>query len=89
LLDDLETLTGLKLNDWTAEIDGEEYEASEEIMKEKIILNPNKYKMEKDSDEDEEPENDLNEMRLRAGIDVKTTYVEDDYIKHLKSIARV
>lgn len=89
LLSDLETLTGLKLDDWTAEIDGEEYEASEEIMKEKMILNPNEYKMKKESDEDEEPEADLNEMRLRAGIDVKATYVEDDYIKHLKSIARV
>ena len=90
LLDDLETLTGLKLHEWTIEIDGEEYEADEEIMKEKMILNPNEYKMKKESDEDEdETEDDLNEMRLRAGIDVKATYVEDDYIKHLKSIARV
>jgi len=89
LLEDLETLTGIELGDWTVEIDGNEYEASEEIMKEKMILNPNEYRIEKESDEDEEPENDLNEMRLRAGLDVKTTYVEDEYIKNLKSIARV
>jgi hypothetical protein len=86
LLEDLETLTGIELGDWIVEIDGDEYEASEEIMKEKMILNPNEYKDEKDS-EDEEPESDLNEMRLRAGLDVKTTYVEDEYTKNLKAIA--
>jgi hypothetical protein len=56
-------------------------------MKEKMILNPNEYKIEKGSEE--ETENNLNEMRLRAGLDVKTSYVEDEYIKNLKSIARV
>ena len=88
LLEDLETLTGIEVGDWTVEIDNDEYEASEEIMKEKMILNPNEYKIEKGSEE-EQPENDLNEMRLRAGLDVKTSYVEDEYIKNLKSIARV
>jgi hypothetical protein len=88
LLEDLETLTGIEVGDWIVEIDNNEYEASEEIMKEKMILNPNEYKDKKDSEE-EEPETDLNEMRLRAGLDVKTTYVEDEYIKNLKSIARV
>ena len=88
LLEDLETLTGIEVGDWTVEIDGDEYEASEEIMKQKMILNPNEYKDKKDS-EDEEPETDLNEMRLRAGLDVKASYVEDEYIKNLKSIARV
>jgi hypothetical protein len=88
LLEDLETLTGIDVGDWTVEIDDTEYEASEEIMKEKMILNPNEYKTKKESEE-EEPESDLNEMRLRAGLDVKTTYVEDEYIKNLKSIARV
>jgi hypothetical protein len=88
LLEDLETLTGIDVADWTAEIDGEEYEASEEIMKEKMILNPNEYKSVKgDEDKDEETEGELNEMRLRAGLDVKTTYVEDEYIKNLKAIA--
>lgn len=86
LLEDLETLTGIEVGDWTIEIDNTEYEASEEIMKEKMILNPNEYKIEKDSEE-EETDEELNEMRLRAGIDVKTTYVEDEYIKNLKAIA--
>jgi hypothetical protein len=87
LLEDLETLTGIEVGDWTVEIDSDEYEASEEIMKEKMILNPNEYKIEKGSEE--ETENNLNEMRLRAGLDVKTSYIEDEYIKNLKSIARV
>ena len=88
LLEDLETLTGIDVADWTAEIDGEEYEVSEEIMKVKMILNPNEYKTAKgDEDKDEETEGELNEMRLRAGLDVKTDYVEDEYIKNLKAIA--
>lgn len=86
LLEDLETLTGMDVSDWSVEIDGNEYEASEEIMKEKMVLNPNEYKTEKDS-EDDENEEELNEMRLRAGLDVKTNYVEDEYIKNLKAIA--
>lgn len=86
LLSDIETLTGIEINEWTVEIDGNEYEASEEIMKEKMILNPNEYKDNRDSEDDENNE-ELNEMRLRAGLDVKTNYVEDEYIKNLKAIA--
>lgn len=86
LLEDLETLTGMDVSDWSVEIDGDEYEASEEIMRQKMILNPNEYKDKKDS-EDDENEEELNEMRLRAGLDVKTSYVEDEYIKNLKAIA--
>jgi hypothetical protein len=88
LLSDLETLTGFKESDWKVELDGEEYEASEELLKDKMILNPNEYKMKKEPDEEESDE-DLNEMRLRAGINVKSNYVEDEYIKNLKAIARV
>lgn len=86
LLEDLETLTDMAVSDWTVEIDGNEYEASEEIMKEKMILNPNEYEDKKDSEDDGNDE-ELNEMRLRAGLDVKTNYVEDEYIKNLKAIA--
>lgn len=86
LLSDLETLTGIKINDWITEIDGEEYEASEEVMREKMILNPNEYKMEKDPEDEDAG---LNEMRLRAGLDVQPNYIEDEYIKNLKAIARV
>jgi hypothetical protein len=40
--------------------------------------------MEKETEENEE---ELNEMRLRAGLEPKTSYVEDEYIKNLKAIA--
>ena len=40
-----------------------------------------------DEEDKSEDENDLNEMRIRAGLEVKTSYVEDEYIKNLKAIA--
>lgn len=87
LLSDLETLTGLKLKDWTVEVEGDEYEADQEILKDVIILNPNKYEEEKEgSSVDDE---DLNEMRLRAGLEVKSVYTEDEYIKNLQALARI
>lgn len=86
LLSDLETLTGLKLKDWIVDVEGDEYDADEEILKEVIVLNPNKYQEEK---EGETVDDDLNEMKLRAGIDVKPVYTEDEYIKNLKALARI
>ena len=83
LLSDLETLTGLKLKDWTIDIAGDETAAKEELIKEKMILNPNEYKM-----ENEEADDKLNEFRELAGLDAKKMYrEEDEYIKNLKSIA--
>lgn len=87
LLSDLETLTDIKLKDWKVEIEGEECEADEDAIREHMILNPNVYKDEKEEAENELEDKDLNEMRLRAGIDVKSVYVEDEYIKNLKAIA--
>jgi hypothetical protein len=87
LLSDLETLTDLKLKDWTVDIEGDECKADEELIREKMILNPNEYKMEKETKE-EDDEEELNEMRLRAGIDPKSpAYEQDEYIKNLKAIA--
>jgi hypothetical protein len=82
VLSDLETLTGIKLSEWTVEVGGNSVAADETELKDVMILNPNEYKMEKEVDEKE-----LNEMRLRAGIDIKSVYVEDEYIKNLKAIA--
>lgn len=90
LLSDLETLTDFKVKDWTVDIEGDEVDADEEAIRERMILNPNEYKDEKgDNDEvnDEESDEELNEMRIRAGLEVKTHYVEDEYIKNLKAIA--
>lgn len=81
LLGDLETLTGFKLADWTVEIDGENIVADEERIRENMILNPNEYKELKDVDEK------LNEFRELAGLDTKSVYVEDEYIKNIKAMA--
>ena len=82
LLSDLETLTDLKLEDWTVEIEGEDCEADESQIRQKMILNPNEYKMEKEVDEK------LNEFRNLAGLEAKSAvYEEDEYIKNLKALA--
>ena len=81
LLTDLETLTGKKLSSWIVEIEGDDYQADEEILREKIVLNPNEYKMEKELEEE------LNEFRSLAGLEVKSVYEEDEYIKNLKAMA--
>jgi hypothetical protein len=83
LLSDLETLTGFKLTDWSVDIEGDQVDADEEMLRQKLILNPNEYKSKKeDKDEDK-----LNEFRELAGLDTKKMYKEDEYIKNLKAIA--
>jgi hypothetical protein len=82
VLADLETLTGLKLNDWTVEVGGESVDADEAALNNAIILNPNVYEEEKSVDED------LNEFRQLAGLESKQeVYEEDEYIKNLKAMA--
>jgi hypothetical protein len=83
LLDDLKTLTDFKLNDWTIIVDDEEYEPSEEVLKQVIVLSPHNYRVE------EEREEDLNEMRHRAGLDVKPIHADkqDADLKAFKSMA--
>ena len=89
LLEDLQTLTGYKLKDWTVEIEGDELPAKEDVIREHMILNPNEYKEAKadEEEEEEELEDDLNEMRVRAGLETKLFYTEDEYIKNLKAMA--
>ncbi len=83
LLSDLETLTGFKLTDWSVDIEGDQVDADEEMLRQKLILNPNEYKSKKeDKDEDK-----LNKFRELAGLDTKKMYKEDEYIKNLKAIA--
>ena len=52
LLEDLETLTGLELEDWKVSIEDEEYDADPKLLADHMILNPNEYKMENDTEED-------------------------------------
>ena len=83
LLEDLKTLTDMKLSDWTIMVNNEEYEPTEEVLKQVIAISPHNYRAE------EEKEEDLNEMRHRAGLDVKPIHADkqDAELRAFKSIA--
>jgi hypothetical protein len=82
MLSDLKNLTGFAVTDWTIEIDKEEFDADENILRQKIILNPNEYKVEK------EKEDELNEMRAIAGLNHKSVFNEvDEELQKFKTIA--
>lgn len=72
LIEDLETLTALPLKDWTIVVDGEEYDADENQLKQVIILSPQNYR--------ELKETELNEMRELSGLDRKKIYGEPDNV---------
>jgi len=84
LLDDLETLTDIPLKDWTVVVDDEEYEPDAEVLKQVITISPHQYREEVEPDEEE-----LNEMRERAGLEVKALHADkqDAEIKAFKSMA--
>ncbi len=80
MLEDLETLTGYKLSEWTVSIENEDYDADEEILKQKIITIPSDYRKLK--------EDDLNEMRQLSGVEPTKIYESQDVaIKNFKSLA--
>ena len=84
LIRDMETLTGMPVEDYTLNIDAEDYALELDIMKQKIILNPAKYEIEKNVDEE------LNEMRLKAGLDHKESdKPKDEYIKSIQAAAGI
>ena len=47
LINELKTLTGLDVKEWTLKIDDEDYDAEENIMKSKLTLSPHEYRKEK------------------------------------------
>jgi len=80
LLDDLETLTDMKLKDWTVIVGEEEHEADEDVLKQVITMSPHRYR--------EENEEELNEMRLNAGLEPVSSFPEpDSELKAFKAIA--
>jgi len=72
LIDDLETLTGMSVDDWVVNIDEQDYSADTEILKKVITISPHEYR------EENENEKELNEMRHRAGLDIVSNYNEPD-----------
>jgi hypothetical protein len=84
LLDDLETLTAIPVKDWTIIVDEEEYSPEEDILKQVITISPHDYREEEEVEEEE-----INEMRERAGLEVKAIHADkqDADIKAFKSMA--
>lgn len=84
LLDDLETLTAIPVKDWTIVVDDEEYSPEEDILKQVITISPHDYRETEEVEEEE-----INEMRERAGLEVKAIHADkqDADIKAFKSMA--
>jgi len=84
LLDDLETLTDIPVKDWTIIVDEEEYSPEEEVLKQVITISPHDYREEVEVEEEE-----INEMRERAGLEVKVIHADkqDAEIKAFKAMA--
>ena len=84
LLDDLETLTAIPVKDWTVVVDDEEYSPEEDVLKQVITISPHEYRETEEVDEEE-----INEMRERAGLEVKVLHADkqDAEIKAFKSMA--
>jgi len=75
ILQDLETLTDLKLKDWDVKVDDHTHDANVDILKQVIITNPKQYSLEKGSEEE------LNEMRQIAGLSNKNIHNIDEEIR--------
>lgn len=96
MLDDLETLTDIKAEDWKLNIGEGVYPASVETIKKMVDLSPQEYRDNESADELEvggaSDEDELNEMRIIAGLEphatVNATQV-DPAIQALKLIAGI
>jgi hypothetical protein len=73
------------VKDWTVQVNDEEYEPDENILKQVIVISPHAYREEEETEEAEEK---MNEMRERAGIQPKNIFKEQDKeIKAFKAMA--
>ena len=81
MIDDLETLTGLKSSDWKIKIGDKTETASAEFIKANIDLSPHEYR--------QAHEETLNEWREIAGIQTVQTYNDDEAMKILKRQAGI
>ena len=82
LLGDLSTLTEYSVGDWVMHYDNEELPWSPETFARVVPLSPQDYR--------ERKETDLNEMRIAAGMPVKSTYDrQDPALKAIQAAAGV
>ena len=78
----------MPVKDWTVMVDEEEYAPEEEILKQVMTISPHDYRETEEIDE-EETEEEINEMRERAGLEVKAIHTgkQDADIKAFKAMA--
>lgn len=72
MLADMDTLTGLGVDDWVCKIGNNRVPANIDILRQELILNPNDYKTEE--------EGELNEWREIAGLPTKPVHTKDEEI---------
>jgi carbamoyltransferase len=68
----LQNITNLTVEDWVVNIDNTNYEADVEVIRQHIPNSPHQYRVENENEEE------LNEMRKRAGLETKKLYGEPD-----------
>ena len=82
LLEDLKTLTDMELDEWTVTVNEEEYKPDVEKLKQVITISPHQYRVENENEEE------LNEMRQKAGLEPVRVFPEQDAeLKAFKSMA--
>lgn len=72
LIEDLKTLTGIPIENWSLKANGEKGDASVEFIQAHVPLNSSEYKEENDLE--------LNEWRNIAGVNVQTNVSKDEDI---------
>ena len=80
MLDDLETLSAIKIKDYSLIVNDQPYEPDVHVLKKAMILSPSAYKEENGDEE-------LNEMREIAGLEHKKTFEVDEELRKYISIA--
>jgi len=80
-IQDLETLTELEPADWTMHYGDKTVAFSKDAFDRMVPLSPKEYRVRK--------EQDLNEMRIAAGLEIKSTYTKDRLISRLQNAAGV
>lgn len=82
MLDDLETLTGIKAADWKIKIGDQELPASADNIRRNLTLSPHEYR---EQHEDESGDDTLSEWKQIAGVSMKTAETTDSQeIQQLK-----
>ena len=78
MLEDFETLTEFKMEDWTITYDKQEFKVTDEELNDALLLSPQDYR--------EAHELELNEMRIAANLPPKRIYNEKKISKDLDLI---